>query len=486
MVANSFGLTANLGRKTSLGPSLAQPTSKDMRVNAVRWPCGPVGVHNQAITHVDCSRSPTCLEGVHVPVFQPVLKGNEHVTITEAAAKSDQCKTGAQRSLATSRRVDPFLAMDVLKAANARERDGKATYHLEVGQPGAPVAPAIRRAAARMLDAGQVGYTEASGLAHLRARIATHYLDRYGLSVDPGRVVVTTGSSAAFSLAFLLLCEPGERVGLPRPGYPAYRNIVRALGLEPVEIPLDAEGDWLLTGEGVARHHEKTPMKCILMASPNNPTGSVTSGTVLANLARTCRREGIWLISDEIYHGLIYDGDEVCALGEDNDAIIINSFSKYYGMTGWRIGWMIMPERMVRPAEALAQNLFICPPALAQTAAVAAFDATTDLEATKRSYARNRLRLLQTAERLKLGGGPTPDGAFYCYWPIQTLLHPGETAGMFCRRLLADTGVAITPGDDFDPVRGHEWVRVSYAGNEADVATAADLFEAWATDRPKP
>ena len=388
-----------------------------------------------------------------------------------------------QRVLAASRQVDPFLAMDVLKAANNREASGQATYHLEVGQPGAPVATAIRQAAETLLADGLVGYTEANGTGKLRGRIAAHYQDHYGLLVDPARIVVTTGSSAAFSLAFLLTCDPGDRVGLPRPGYPAYRNIVRALGLEPVEIALEAEDDWLLTSSSVLEHHRNAPLKCLLMASPINPTGSTMPADRLGDLVATCAHEGIWFLSDEIYHGLIYKGDETCALVHDSDAIIINSFSKYYGMTGWRIGWMIVPEHMVRRTEALAQNLFICPPAIAQAAAIGAFEATSYLDTLKAGYARNRVRLLETSNRLALTGGPSPDGAFYVYWPVRNLLRPGETASALCQSLLTETGVAITPGDDFDPVRGHEWVRVSYAGREDDIAVAAELMEGWFSQR---
>lgn len=389
----------------------------------------------------------------------------------------------ALRPLAQARKVDPFIAMDILAAANQREANGQATYHLEVGQPGAPAPQKVRDAAANMLADGRVGYTEAGGVAPLRARIARHYQDQYSLTIDPSRIMVTTGSSAAFSLAFLLLCEPGDRIALPRPGYPAYRNIVRALGLEPVEIDLDAQDGWALTPRKLAAHHGETPIKAVLIASPNNPTGTIMPAQALNALCTFCKEAGIWLISDEIYHGLVFEGEASCALDFDDEAIIINSFSKYYTMTGWRIGWMILPPRLVRRAQAMAQNMFICAPTLSQVAAQAAFDCTPELEVLKADYATNRERLLLTAQRLGLQGGPPPDGAFYMFWPIISLLREGETSMQFCQALLNDTGVAITPGVDFDPLHGDQFVRVSYAGPIETVAKAADLFEDWVRSR---
>lgn len=384
---------------------------------------------------------------------------------------------------AQSRKVDPFIAMDVMAAANARQAEGQATYHLEVGQPGAPVPEAVKQAARTRLDDGRIGYTEAGGERALRAKLAAHYQSTHGVKLDPERVVVTTGSSAGFSLGFLLLCEPGDRVALPRPGYPAYRNIVSALGLVPVEIDLRAQDGWVLTPKALAEHHDQAPIKCVLIASPNNPTGTLMPAAALEALTDYCRSAGIWFISDEIYHGLVYQGQETCALAYDDDAIIINSFSKYYSMTGWRIGWMVVPQRLVRASETLAQNLFICPPGLSQVAALAALDVGDDLEAIKAGYAANRERLLLTQQRLGLEGGPPPDGAFYMYWPVASLLRPGEDATAFCQALLRETGIAITPGYDFDPVHGGTMVRVSYAGSAEQIATAADLFEAWGAAR---
>lgn len=391
--------------------------------------------------------------------------------------------THPSRLPAQTRKVDPFIAMDVMAAANARQAQGQATYHLEVGQPGAPVPESVKAAARTLLDDGRIGYTEAGGQQALRAKLARHYSQTHGVALDPQRVIVTTGSSAGFSLGFLLLCEPGDRVALPRPGYPAYRNIVRALGLVPVEIDLSADDGWVLTPEALARHHEAAPIKCVLIASPNNPTGTLMPAHALQALTQYCDASGIWFLSDEIYHGLVYQGQETCALTYDDDAIIINSFSKYYSMTGWRIGWMVVPDRLVRASETLAQNLFICPPALSQVAAMAALDAGDDLEVIKAGYAANRQRLMKTQQQLGLNGGPPPDGAFYIYWPIASLLKSGEDATAFCKALLNETGIAITPGYDFDPVHGGSMVRVSYAGSGEQIDSAAGLFEAWGKKR---
>jgi aspartate/methionine/tyrosine aminotransferase len=392
-----------------------------------------------------------------------------------------QCRS--ERHVAKARRVDSFLAMDVLAAANLREAKGEPTHHLEVGQPGAPTPQSVRDAAAAMLADGRIGYTEAVGTKPLRERIARHYMEHYGQFIGPERVVVTTGSSASFSLAFLLLCDPGDRIALPRPGYPAYRNIVRALGLEPVEIDLKGEDGWVLTPQGLADHHEEAPIRAVLIASPNNPIGTVMPPQAIETLADYCKQAGIWYMSDEIYHGLVFDGEECCALAYDDEAIIINSFSKYYCMTGWRIGWMILPERLVRRAEALAQNLFICAPSLSQAAAITAFDATAELESIKAEYAANRQVLLATQRALGLTGGPPPDGAFYAYWPVGSILRPGEDAAALCDALLQETGVAITPGNDFDPVHGGSFVRVSFAGSGETIKQAASLFETWVRRR---
>src|SRR3954452_7349851 len=261
-------------------------------------------------------------------------------------------------------RVAPFLAMDVLSAAAAKERRGDSVIHMEVGQPSAPAPRAAREAAKAALDEGRIGYTEALGIAPLRERIARHYREAYGVSLAPERVIVTTGSSAGFVLAFLSLFDAGDRVAITAPGYPAYRNILAALDLEPVSIPLTKAEGWIMTAEAVAGAHREAPLAGVLAMSPANPSGTMIGQGALARLGDTCRELGLWFVSDEIYHGLTYAAPAATALAFDDDAVAINSFSKYYCMTGSRVGWIVVPQRLVRQIERLAQNLSISPPYL--------------------------------------------------------------------------------------------------------------------------
>ncbi|HEU6443093.1 MAG TPA: aminotransferase class I/II-fold pyridoxal phosphate-dependent enzyme, partial [Microvirga sp.] len=358
-------------------------------------------------------------------------------------------------------RVSSFLAMDVLSAAAAKERRGDSVIHMEVGQPSAPAPARVREAAKAALDLGRIGYTEALGIAALRERIARHYRDAYGVSLAPERVVVTTGSSAGFVLAFLSLFDVGQRVAITAPGYPAYRNILEALGIEPVVIPLARADGWIMTAEAVERAHAEKPLQGILAMSPANPSGTMIGRKALGDLGETCRRLGLWFVSDEIYHGLTYGEDASTALASDDDAVVINSFSKYYCMTGWRIGWIVVPERLVRPVERLAQNLYISPPYLSQVAALAAFDATEELEAVKAGYARNRAYLLEELPRIGIADMHPVDGAFYIYADVAQFTN--DSIG-YCRRMLDEAGVAATPGVDFDPFKGAHYVRFSFAG----------------------
>jgi aspartate/methionine/tyrosine aminotransferase len=361
--------------------------------------------------------------------------------------------------------VEPFMVMDVLAAANAREARGETVVHMEIGQPGAPTPRGVIEAAARVLQTGRIGYTEALGLPSLRERIARHYRDAYGVAVPAARICITTGSSGGFILAFLALFDPGARVAIAAPGYPAYRNTLRALGVEPVEIETSAADRWVLTPEAVEQAHAVGRLDGVLVMSPANPSGTMMSAYALARLAETCRRLGLWLVSDEIYHGLTYDEPAQTALAGDPDAVVINSFSKYYCMTGWRVGWMVLPEPLVRPVERLAQSLFISVPLLSQVAAEAAFEATDDLERIKDGYARNRAMLLEELPRIGLPDFLPVDGAFYVYVDVRRYTNDSLA---FCRDLLAATGVALTPGLDFDPARGHGFARLSFAGTQED------------------
>jgi aspartate/methionine/tyrosine aminotransferase len=373
-------------------------------------------------------------------------------------------------------RVAPFLAMDVLAAAAAKERHGHSVVHMEVGQPSAP-APRLAREAARMaLDEGRIGYTEALGISALRQRIARHYGETYGVALAPERVVITTGSSAGFVLAFLSLFETGQRVAITAPGYPAYRNVLHALGLEPVEIPLEAASGWIMTAAAVRRAHAERPLAGILAMSPANPSGTMIGPSALAELGASCRELGLWFVSDEIYHGLTYESPAPTALASDPDAIVVNSFSKYYCMTGWRIGWMVVPDRLVRPIERLAQNLYISAPYLSQVAALAAFDATEELEVVKEGYRESRALLLEELPRIGLERMHPADGAFYIYADVARFTNDSIA---FCRRMLEEAGVAATPGIDFDPVEGAHHVRFSFAGGEAACREAVRRLGAW-------
>ncbi|HEX8165147.1 MAG TPA: aminotransferase class I/II-fold pyridoxal phosphate-dependent enzyme [Beijerinckiaceae bacterium] len=366
--------------------------------------------------------------------------------------------------------------MDVLAAAAAKERRGGSVVHMEVGQPSAPAPRAAREAAKAALDAGRIGYTEALGIAPLRERIARHYRESYGVAVAPERIVVTTGSSAGFVLAFLTLFDAGDRVAITAPGYPAYRNILEALDLVPVTIPLSKAEGWIMTAEAVERAHAQAPLKGVLAMSPANPSGTMIGEAALARLGETCRGLGLWFVSDEIYHGLTYTAPAATALASDDDAVVINSFSKYYCMTGWRVGWIVVPERLVRPVERLAQNLYISPPYLSQVAALAAFEAREELEAVKEGYARNRAMLLEELPRLGLSEMHPVDGAFYVYADVARFTN--DSIG-FSRRMLEEAGVAATPGLDFDLLEGGHYLRFSFAGSEEECREAVRRLKGW-------
>jgi len=370
--------------------------------------------------------------------------------------------------------VPPFIAMEVLRDANARAAAGEEVLHLEVGQPGSGAPRAVIDAAKRALDQDQLGYTEALGIPALRRRIARHYRDTYGIDLDPDRVVVTTGSSGAFLLGFLAAFDAGDRVALTAPGYPAYRNILAALGIEPVELLAGPETRFQPTAALLER--QAGPFDGLIVASPSNPAGTMLDAESFRQLFDYCRRSGIRLVSDEIYHGITYGMTATTALALGDEAIVVNSFSKYFSMTGWRLGWMILPRDLVRPVECLAQNLFISPPTLPQLAALAAFDCRAELDANVRRYAANRALLLAELPRAGFDRLAPADGAFYIYADVSRLTNDSEA---FCRRMLAETGVATTPGVDFDTQRGSGFIRFSFAGATADIAAAADRLIAW-------
>ena len=370
--------------------------------------------------------------------------------------------------------IPPFIAMEVLSAANAQAAKGERVLHLEIGQPDSPAPAAVLEAAAKALKGHRLGYTEALGIGELRQAIAGHYRDSHGLDLDPGRIVVTTGSSGGFLLAFLAAFEPGDRVALAAPGYPAYRNILRALDLEPVNLPCGPETRFQPTPEMLDALDGG--IDGLIVASPSNPAGSMLAPEDLAALARHCDGRGIRLISDEIYHGIVYEGVASSAAAFGGSAIVINSFSKYFSMTGWRLGWMILPGDLLRPVECLAQNLFISPPALPQLAALAAFGCKAELDGHVRRYRRNRDLLLAELPKAGFTRFAPPDGAFYLYADVGTLTNDSEA---FCKRMLKETGVAATPGVDFDSERGHRFIRFSFAGSTEEMAEAARKLQSW-------
>ena len=378
-------------------------------------------------------------------------------------------------SLRPSRRglVPPFIAMDVLRAANEREATGAGVIHLEVGQPSSSAPEPALEAARRALTNEPIGYTDALGIAPLRRAIAAHYQAQYGVAVDPAEVAVTTGSSAAFLLAFLAAFEPGDRVGLAIPGYPAYRNILSALGIEPVLIAVGENAHYQPSPELLA---DLGKLDGLIVASPANPTGTMISAADLARLAAWCRDRSIRLVSDEIYHGITYETEAATARAFGREAIVVNSFSKYYSMTGWRLGWMLVPPDLARSVECLAQNFYISPPALSQIAALPVFGCRPELDRHVARYRTNRDLLVETLRTSGLSRIAPAEGAFYLYVDVSSLTRDSEE---FSGRLLAETGIAITPGLDFDPINGGGWVRLSFAGSTDDVAEAARRLTDW-------
>ena len=370
--------------------------------------------------------------------------------------------------------VEPFHAMDVLAEANRLKALGHPVVSMAVGQPSDPAPARVRDAAAKALADGRIGYTDALGTPALRQAIAAHYGEHYGIDVPSSRIAVTTGSSAAFNLAFLAMFDPGDRVAIAAPGYPAYRNIMAALGLDIVEIEL--EGAAYLHADHLRIAHKEKPLKGVLFASPANPTGAVIPADELAALVAEAGRLGIAVISDEIYHRLAYAAPDVTALSYGEDVTVINSFSKYYCMTGWRIGWMVLPEKLVRPIERIAQSLYISAPELSQIAAVEAFRSTDELEAVKSRYAWNRDLLMKRLPELGFALAAPMDGAFYAFCDVSRLTNDSMD---LARRMLAEAHVAATPGRDFDPLAGHRFMRFSYAGSHDDMATALDRIERW-------
>jgi aspartate/methionine/tyrosine aminotransferase len=368
------------------------------------------------------------------------------------------------------------MVMDVMAAAARIEAAGGHVIHMEVGQPAAAAPKPAISAAHAALDGARIDYTSALGMASLRERIARHYRDTYRCAVDAGRIVVTTGSSGAFVLSFLAMFEPGDRVAVTVPGYPPYRHILTALGCEPVLIETSSENRHALTGEALLAAHRRAPLKGVLVGSPANPTGTMMSREALTSLIAASEAAGIRFISDEIYHGLDYAFPAVTAAELSPHALVINSFSKYFCMTGWRVGWMVLPEPLVRPIERLQQNLSISVPTLSQIAAEAAFDGCAEMEEIKHGYQENRAILIEGLPRAGLDKFLPADGAFYLYADVSAFTSDSFD---FAKKMLEQAHVAATPGIDFDPVHGHRFIRFSYARSAAEMREAVARIARW-------
>jgi aspartate/methionine/tyrosine aminotransferase len=389
----------------------------------------------------------------------------------------DLKQTGQMMKLSRRGAVEPFHAMDVLAEATKRRAAGRPVISMAVGQPVHPAPTAALKAARAALETGRIGYTDALGLLSLRSAISAFYRNHHGVEVDPARIAITTGSSAGFNLAFLALFDSGDRVAIARPGYPAYRNILAALGIETVEIEVNAENGFTLTPQALeAAQAEHGRIDGVLLASPANPTGTVTGRANLAALSAYCREQDMAFISDEIYHGLTFVGEETTALEFGNEAVVINSFSKYYCMTGWRIGWMVLPEALVRTVERIGQSLYISAPELSQIAAEAALGASAELDVYRDAYRRNRDFLVKRLPEIGLAVASPMDGAFYAYVDVSRFTNDSMA---FAKRMLAEIDVAATPGLDFDPRDGHHTIRFSYAGSFEEMNEAVDRLARW-------
>ncbi|MFL2669139.1 MAG: pyridoxal phosphate-dependent aminotransferase [Alphaproteobacteria bacterium] len=371
-------------------------------------------------------------------------------------------------------KIPPFIVMDVLRAANQRQAEGKDVLHLELGQPATSAPARVIEAAHEMLDKDLLGYTEAFGMMSVRKRISEYYTKLNDISIDPDRIIITTGSSGGFVLAFMAAFDVGDRVAISDPGYPGCRNILLGLGIEPVLVQTSAETKFQPTPELLDQIDGK--IDGLIVASPSNPTGAMLDETELRALSDYCCERKVRLISDEIYHGITYGKPGVSALRFDENSIVINSFSKYFSMTGWRVGWMVVPSDLHRSVECLAQNFFISAPTLSQFGAGAAFDCIDELDRNVARYATNRKILLKELPKAGFDQLAPVDGAFYVYADVSSFTNDSEN---FCRRMLEDTGVATTPGTDFDEARGNAFIRFSFSGPTEYVSEAADRIKTW-------
>jgi aspartate/methionine/tyrosine aminotransferase len=366
--------------------------------------------------------------------------------------------------------------MDVMEAARQAEADGRHIIHMEVGQPGTPAPADARAALVKTMAHDPLGYSVALGLPELRQRITQHYRDSYDVDLDPGRVIVTPGSSGAFILAFTALFDAGDRVGIGAPGYPSYRQILKALDITPVSIATRVENRL----QPVAEELSGRDLQGLMVASPANPSGTMLDRPAMQALISACHDTDAAFISDEIYHGIEYDAKAVTALEITDEAYVINSFSKYFSMTGWRVGWMVVPEDHVRIIERLAQNMFICAPHAAQVVALAAMDCDDELQANLAVYRKNRALMLEGLPKAGFDRIAPPDGAFYVYADVS---HLTSDSRAFAAEILDKAGVAVTPGLDFDPERGGGTLRFSYARSTEDIEEGLSRLQAFMAAR---
>jgi aspartate/methionine/tyrosine aminotransferase len=370
-------------------------------------------------------------------------------------------------------RVPPFHAMAMARKASEREAAGHRVFHLEVGQPSTPAPNEAIAAGIAAMSSAPLGYTNAAGLLSLRRRISQHYAEWYELDISADRIMIVAGASAGFSLAFMGCFDPGQRVGVLEPGYPCYRNTLMALGVEPVAIPVGPQTRWAPTAELLDQAGD---LDGLIVASPSNPTGTVLPATTLQMLAGHCRTRGIRVISDEIYHGITYGTAAPSMLAHAPDAVVINSFSKYFSMTGWRLGWIVTPDELTDAFERLQQNFYICAPHMSQIVGLAAFDCQTQLDGHVGRYRSNRALLLDGLTACGIDQVAEADGAFYVYADVS---HLADDSMQLCQRWLDELSVACTPGLDFDTVRGSQWVRFSYAGTADDIGAACTALASW-------
>ncbi len=372
--------------------------------------------------------------------------------------------------------IDSFIVMDLMAQAALLEKQGRDIIHMEVGQPGTSAPQAALRAAEEAIRSDRLGYTLALGMEPLRERISEYYKEKYKVAVSPERIIITTGSSAGFLLSFLSCFDQGDNVALTRPGYPCYRQIMKTLGINPIDLPLSGDERWMPSATMLEQAIRERGAKGVIMASPANPTGTALEADRLSALIEVAVKNKAWFISDEIYHGLTYYKEDSTALQFSDDVIVINSFSKYFSMTGWRVGWMVVPENSIRTFERLAQNLFISVPTISQFAALGAFDGREELEGYKKQYKKNRELLLNELPDAGFSEILPADGAFYLYTDVSKYT---DNSLDFCNRMLTEIGVAATPGIDFDPVNGKHYVRFSYAGTYSDMEEAAKRLNGW-------